>query len=106
MNDRERNLRVLTGHVTWLAGNQQAASGRITLANQAVSGASDTVLNTHGTACLATHLAVTAAQLARSNAGARVYEIAVDLGERLQAAAALYDNVDYQNGRDIGACGL
>ncbi|ABM16454.1 MULTISPECIES: ESX-1 secretion-associated protein [Mycolicibacterium] len=106
MNDRDRNLRVLADHVIWLAGKQGAASGRITLANQAISGASDSVLSSHGAACLATHLAVTAAERARSTAGAKIYEIATDLEDRLRAAAALYDNVDYQNGRDVSACGL
>jgi hypothetical protein len=74
------------------------------VANDVVSTAADTVLDTHGVACIATHLAATAAQTARSSAGAKIYHIATELERRLDSAAALYDNVDYLNGRDIGAC--
>jgi hypothetical protein len=104
VNDREKNLKVLTEHVRWLAEKQHAASGRITVANQAVNGAADTVLNTHGVACIATHLAVIAAQSAREAAGGKIYEIATGLEGRLHTAAALYENTDYQNGLDISAC--
>lgn len=104
MNGRDENLTVLTDHIERLAGKQHAASGRITVANQAVLSAPDTVLSTHGVACLATHLAVSAAQSARSASGGEIYRIATELERRLRTAAALYDNVDYQNGQDIGAC--
>lgn len=104
MNGREKNLRVLTEHVTWLAEKQHAASGRITVANQAVNGAADTISSTHGVACLATHLAVIQSESARETAGSKIYEIATGLEERLRTAAALYGNTDYQNGLDLGAC--
>lgn len=106
MTDQEENLKVLTEHVRRLATDQQAAAGRITVANQSAQGVAGNMWGTHGVVCAATNIAVSAAETARLAAGAALYKVSTELSEKLTNAAGNYDSADSQGGQDIGACGL
>lgn len=106
MSAQEQNLKVLTDHIRELAGKQQAAAGRIKVANESKGGIADSMWSTHGVACAATNMAVSAAETARDAAGTRLYKVSTELSENLNDAADNYDNVDYREGRNVDACGL
>jgi hypothetical protein len=103
---QEQNLKVLTDHIRDLAGKQQAAAGRIKVANESVGGVADGMWSTHGVVCAATNMAVSAAETTRDTAGTRLYKVSTELSENLNYAADNYDNVDYREGRNIGECRL
>lgn len=101
------NLRVLTDHVRELAHQQQAASGRLRSARQAVAeGLADRVWATHGVVSAVMNMAVAKAETARKDAIENQYRLGLDLHERLNNAADNYENEDWVGGRNIGACGL
>lgn len=107
MSDLEKNLYVLTEHVRELADKQSAASGRILAASHAVYGSLQQRLWTsHGVASAALNAAVAAVEPVRASAVSNQYKLGMDLHERLNNAAANYENADWRNGTDIGACGL
>lgn len=106
MSGQEDNLRVLTDHIRELAGRQHAAAGRINVSGDALGGVAGSMWSTHGVACAATNMAVSAAETARETAGTRLYKVSVELSENLNYAADNYDNVDYREGRNIDVCGL
>jgi Excreted virulence factor EspC, type VII ESX diderm len=100
------NLTVLTEHIRRLATDQQAAAGRITLANQSARDIAANLWSTHGAVCAATNIAVSTAETARGTAGTVLYNVSTEHSEKLANAADNYDNVDSREGKDIGACGL
>jgi Excreted virulence factor EspC, type VII ESX diderm len=51
-------------------------------------------------------MAVSKAETARTAAGTYLFKVSTELSEKLTYAAENYENVDSQEGRDIGACGL
>lgn len=106
MTDFEENLKVLTEHIRRLATEQQAAAGRITVANQSARGVSGNMWSTHGVVCAQTNIAVSTAETARTAAAAALWKVSTEFSEKLANAADNYDNVDSQGGQDIGACGL
>jgi hypothetical protein len=106
MSDFEKNLTVLTDHLRWLSSKQQAAAGRITVANQSASAAVGSIWSSHGIACAATSLAMATAESARTGAGATLYGVSAELAKRLADAADNYDNADYRSGKGIDECGL
>jgi hypothetical protein len=105
-SDHEKNLIVLTEHLRRLAVEQQAAAGRIRVANQPIGGIAANLWTTHGVVCAATNMAVSTAEVARAAAGARLFKVSTEISEKLTYAAENYENVDCQEGRDIGACRL
>jgi Excreted virulence factor EspC, type VII ESX diderm len=106
VTDSEQNLKVLSEHVRRLATEQQAAAGRITVANQAAQNVAGSLWSTHGVVCAPTNIAMSTAETARKAAGAVLWKVSTELSEKLTNAADNYDNVDSQEGQDIGACGL
>lgn len=106
MTAQDDNLRVLTEHIRWLSGKQQAAAGRITIANQAPAGVAAGMWGTHGAACAATNMAMAAAETARTAAGTNMLALTHDLAERLTDAATNYEDADYRAGIEIGSCGI
>jgi Excreted virulence factor EspC, type VII ESX diderm len=103
---QEQNLKVLTDHIRDLATKQQAAAGRIKVANESVGEVAGSMWGSHGVACAATNMAVSAAETARATAGTHLYQVSTKLSENLNYAADNYDDVDYREGRSIGTCGL
>lgn len=106
MTDFEQNLKILTEHIRRLASEQQAAAGRITVANQSAQNVADNMWSTHGAVCAPTNTAMAFAEKARKSAGAVLWRVSTELSEKLTNAADNYDDVDSQEGQDIGACGL
>ena len=100
------DLKVLTDHLHELAGMQQAAAGRIRMAEEKVNGLSGDVLVTHGVVCWATQSAVFEAEGLRHTASVNTYQGSIDLKDRLNWAAENYHDADWVSGKDIGACGL
>jgi hypothetical protein len=102
--DQEKNLKVLTEHIMLLATKQQEAVNKITGANRSIVDPARNVQDTHGMVCEATHLAVSAAEEARRAAGGALFKVSTELGEKLNAAAARYDNTDAAGADAIRAC--
>lgn len=100
------DLRVLTDHIHELAQGQQAAAGRIKIATESIHGLSGKVWRTHGIICAATNLAVSTAESARAAAGNSLYKQSEDLKDRLNYAAQNYNDTDWREGRNIGACSV
>jgi hypothetical protein len=106
VTDFDQNLKVLTEHVRRLATEQQAAAGRITVANRSARDVAGNMWSTHGVVCAPTNIAMATAETAREAAGAALWKVSTELSEKLTNAADNYDSVDSQEGQDIGACGL
>jgi len=100
------NLRVMTEHITELAGKQQASAGRILAGKEAVNGVTGNMWRTHGVVCAATNMAVGEAETARAAAISKQYKISTDLRDRLNWAVVNYEDADWRAGHDIGACRL
>lgn len=103
--DYEKNLAVLTEHIIRLADKQQTAVSQITGANRSIVDPARNVLDTHGLACGATNLAVSAIETARRTAGGKILQVSTELGEKLTAAAANYENTDAAEAGNIDSCG-
>ena len=106
MTGFEQNLKVLTEHIRRLATEQQAAAGRIKVANQSAQDVAGDMWSTHGAVCAPTNIAMASAETARKSAGAALWKVSTELSEKLTSAADNYDNVDSQEAQDIGACEL
>ena len=100
------DLKILTDHLHALAAMQEAAAGRIRMADQQVEGLSGHVRKTHGVVCWSTQSAVSEAEALRHTASVNTYQGSMDLKDRLNWAAENYNEADWVSGRDIGACGL
>lgn len=92
--DQEKNLHVLTDHLRKLAKTQRTAAVGIAGATTAVQSAAGLVSDTHGIACEATHLAVSAASAARSAAGRQMQKTSEELDLKLTDAAEYYEKGD------------
>lgn len=102
--DQEKNLGVLTDHIRHLAERQQDAVNKITGANRSIVDPALNVKDTHGMVCEATHLAVTAVEEARRDAGSALFKVSTELGQKLTTAAARYDHTDDASAAAIAAC--
>src|ERR1700759_3893693 len=100
------DLKVLTDHLYELARDQQRAASQARLPTSAVNGVADEVLRTHGVICRPTHSALADAEQARHTSGTNLSKASDDLKDRLNWAAQNYSDVDFREGRDIGACGI
>lgn len=106
MSGLDDNLKVLTEHISELAGKQQASAGRIIGARDAVGDVTGRMWATHGVVCAATNLAVGEAETTRTAAITKQYKMSTDLRDRLNAAVVNYEDADWRAGRGIDACGL
>lgn len=104
--DYEKNLKTLTDHIRHLAAVQQTAVDQITGANRAIIDPARHVLETHGLACGATNLAVSAIEAGRRTAGGKLFTVSTELAEKLTAAAAHYDKTDSAEAGNIDHCGV
>lgn len=106
MSGLEANLRVLTDHLTELAGRHDATAGRILAAKEAVSELSADMWRTHGVACAASNIAASNAETLRAAAVKKRYEVAADLRDRLNWAATNYNDADWRAAKDIRGCAV
>ncbi|MHA3018751.1 ESX-1 secretion-associated protein [Mycobacterium sp. BMJ-28] len=105
MTDQERNLHVLTDHVSDLAAKQETAANQITGANRAIGDTATRVRDTHGLVCSMTSAALSAADTARTAAGSTLHKVSSELSEKLCTAASNYQNADYRAGAHISQAG-
>lgn len=105
-SDLDQNLRVLTEHIDEVAARHVTAAGVLKVAGETVNDISDRVARTHGVACLASNMAVTAVETARDDARQKLWQMSHDLGERLAIASANYNDADWRASTDIESCDL
>ena len=107
MTNQDLNLKVLTDHLTELAEKQRSAGGGIAIAKTSVpDGLTGKILKTHGVICAGTSLAMASTETARTNGFDRQHKMSQHLAESLTAAAENYNNADFREGRNIGACAV
>lgn len=106
MSGLEANLRVLTEHVTELAGKHDATSGRFLAAKEAVTDLSGNMWRTHGVACAASNVAAASLETARKTAVKNLYQVSTDLRDRLKRAAENYNDADWRESENINGCAL
>ncbi len=106
MSDLEQNLLVLTGHIRALEGRQRDLGSTFHIASQADAELGAKVWDTHGLASALMNSAVSTAVATRAAGLKNMSKISYQLAERLDEAAANYDNVDWREGRNIGACSV
>ncbi|WP_235010176.1 type VII secretion target [Mycobacterium sp. 3519A] len=87
-------LRVVTAHLTELAGTQGRAAAAIRSATAVADGADGVVRQTHGAVASASASALTAVLAARRTAATRMADISADLSAKLSAAAKQYEQAD------------
>jgi hypothetical protein len=100
------NLQILTEFIDDIAAKQASAAGTLKVAGETVNDLASSVSSTHGVACLASNMAVSALETARDAAAERMWKMSHDLSERLHEASANYNNVDWVAGNDIDSCSL
>ena len=93
-------LRVTTEHLRKLSAKQSAAAAQIAAATVA-DGVSSSMWVNHGLICAPTNIAVSNAELARTNACAGMQSTSTGLAERLNISATQYDQTDAQAGDKI-----
>ncbi|KAB7760975.1 MULTISPECIES: ESX-1 secretion-associated protein [Mycobacteriaceae] len=93
-SDHEKNLVVLTEHLLHLAEKQRKASDQIAGSTRSLVDPARQVSDTHGIACEATHLAVSAAISARRAGGKQMQKVSNELDLKLTDASAYYGNAD------------
>lgn len=83
------------------AAPQQQAASQIDMAKSAPDGASAHVFQSHGLVCVATAIALQAAESARRGAAEKMHLISTDLAVKLNQAATDYVSTDQQQGDNL-----
>jgi hypothetical protein len=94
-------LRVTTAHLRKLSAKQGETATQIAAAATVAEGVSSSMWINHGLICAPTNIAVSNAELARTNACAGMQAVSTDLAEKLNIAATQYDQTDAQAGDKI-----
>ena len=102
MTNPQRNLNVVTRHLDDLARKHGQAADQLIGANREAAPAAASVLHTHGLVCAATSAAMSSADDARNDLGARLFQKSTELSAKLTTAAANYRNTDYLTGKQVG----
>jgi hypothetical protein len=94
-------LRVTTEHLRGLSAKQSAAAAQIAAAATVADGVSTSMWVNHGLICAPTNIAVSNAELTRTNACVGMQSTSTGLAEKLNIAATQYDQTDGQAGDKI-----
>ena len=94
-------LRVTTEHLRKLSAKQSAAAAQIAAAATVADGVGSSMWVNHGLICAPTNIAVSNAELARTNACAGMESTSIGLAEKVNIAATQYDQTDAQAGDKI-----
>ncbi|OLT91378.1 ESX-1 secretion-associated protein [Mycobacterium syngnathidarum] len=104
MSSLEMNLKVLTDYLTELGLKHQTVTDLITGANRSVADIASKIESTHGLVCWATIQALSGGE-PRKAAGETLGRVSAEFTEKLGRAATNYNDIDYREGRSIGAAG-
>ncbi|UBV14121.1 ESX-1 secretion-associated protein [Mycolicibacterium fortuitum] len=104
MSNLELNLKVLTDYLGELGVQHQKATDLITGANRSVADIVSKIERTHGLICWSTIQALSGGE-PRKVAGDTIGKVSAEFTEKLGRAATNYNDVDYREGRSIGAAG-
>jgi hypothetical protein len=94
-------LRVTTEHLRMLSAKQSAAAAQIAAAAIVADGVSTSMWVNHGLICAPTNIAVSNAELTRTNACVGMQSTSTGLAEKLNIAAMQYEQTDGQAGNKI-----
>ena len=87
-------LRVTATHVRELSARQGEAQAQIESASTVTDGLSAAMWANHGVVCAPANMAVAAAEAARQSACAAMRLVSSDLSQKLDTAAARYNEID------------